>query len=77
MMRGRSSNSVVAKAEQVVRGYQMSQGEEEEGGVTIPTWLFFLGLGLGIGIVTGPAIMGMTETGALRLREIAQSKLGK
>jgi hypothetical protein len=78
MMRGRSGNSVVAKAEQVVRNYRLSQGEEgEEGGILIPTWLFFLGLGLSIGIVTGPAIMGMTETGALRLREIAESKLRK
>jgi hypothetical protein len=73
-MRGRSGNSVLAQAEQVVRDYQLSQGEEGEG-VTIPTWLFFLGLGLGIGILTGPAIMGMTEAGALRLREIAEEKL--
>jgi len=75
-MRGRPGNTVVAKAEQVVRNYQLSQGEdEEEGGVTIPAWLFFLGLGLGIGIITGPAILGMTETGALRLREIAEERL--
>ena len=32
-------------------------------GVTIPTWLLTLGIGLGIGIIAGPAIMATTETG--------------
>jgi hypothetical protein len=36
-MRGNSGNSIVHKAEKVVKDYQFSQGEE---GVTIPTWLF-------------------------------------
>ena len=31
--------------------------------VTIPTWLLMLGIGLGVGIVAGPAIMATTETG--------------
>lgn len=32
-------------------------------GVTIPTWLMTLGVGLGVGIIAGPAIMASTETG--------------
>lgn len=33
------------------------------GGVTIPNWLLMLGIGLGVGIIAGPAIMASTETG--------------
>ena len=74
-MRGRIASSAVVQAERVVRNYQLSQGDDE--GITVPTWLFFLGLGVGIGMITGPSIMGMTETGAKRLREIAEERLRK
>jgi len=45
-------------------------------GVPIPTWLFFLGLGFGFGMVLGPALMASTETGARRLAEMAKRKVG-
>lgn len=74
-MRGRPSNTV-AQAERVVRNYQLSQGDEHEG-VTIPVWLFFLGIGIGIGVITGPSLMALSESGALRLRQMAEEKLRK
>ncbi len=45
-------------------------------GVPIPTWLFFLGLGFGFGMVIGPALMASTESGARRLAEMAKRKIG-
>jgi len=45
-------------------------------GVSIPTWLFFLGLGFGAGLVLGPAVMASTDAGARRLTEMAKRKIG-
>ena len=73
-MRGKSSScSVVAEAEQVIRDYQISQGE----GVTIPTWAFFLLLGTGIGVVVGPAIMATTAGGSAKLAEMSKQYISR
>jgi len=45
-------------------------------GVSIPSWLFFLGMGFGFGMVLGPALMASTEAGAIRLTEMAKRKIG-
>jgi hypothetical protein len=68
-MRGQSS--VIAKAEQVARNYQIAQGE----GVTIPSWLFAGVIALGLGVVLGPTILASTKTGAQRLSQLAEQKL--
>jgi len=70
-MRGRDI-SVVNEAEQVVRNY-IGQGE----GITIPTWLFAGGIGLIVGIMTGPALMATTEEGSRRLAELARQRVAK
>ena len=44
-------------------------------GVTIPTWLFAGGIGVLLGIIAGPAIIGSTEEGAAWLRKQATRKL--
>ena len=68
-MRGKCALcSVVVEAEQVVRNYI---GQQEEG-VRIPTWLFFLGLGTGIGMVFGPSLMATTAAGSARLAELSR-----
>jgi len=43
-------------------------------GVTIPTWLFAGSVGLLIGIIVGPAMIGSTEGGAAWLRKQATKK---
>ena len=65
-MRGKcTSCSAVAEAEQVVRNYI---GE----GVSIPTWLFFLGLGTVTGMIIGPSLMATTAAGSARLAELSR-----
>ena len=71
-MRGKS-NSIVAKAERVVRNYGVSQGE----GATIPSWLFFILLGSGIGMVVGPALMATTATGSAKLAELSRQHISR
>ncbi len=44
-------------------------------GVTIPTWLFAASVGLLIGIVVGPAILGSTEEGSKWLQRQATKRL--
>ena len=67
-MRGKCTLcSVVTQAEKVVKDYI---GQEE--GVRIPTWLFFLGLGTGIGVVIGPSLMATTAAGSARLAELSR-----
>ena len=44
-------------------------------GVTIPTWLFASGVGLLIGIIVGPAILGSTEEGQKWLQRQATKRL--
>ena len=46
-------------------------------GVTIPTWIFASSIGLGLGIVFGPAILASTDSGAKYLAKKAQEKLSK
>lgn len=46
-------------------------------GVTIPTWLFASGIGLAIGIIFGPVILGSTESGARYLERRAREKLSR
>jgi len=70
-MRGRDI-SVVNEAEQVVRNY-IGQGD----GITIPTWLFAGGIGLIVGIMTGPALMATTEEGSRRLAELARQRVAR
>lgn len=72
-MRGQTP-SIVAKAEKVARDYQIAQGEGE---VTIPNWLLAGGIGLLAGIILGPTILASTETGAQRLKKMAEEKLRK
>ncbi len=43
--------------------------------VSIPTWLFAGSIGLLIGIIVGPAIIGSTEGGAVWLRKQATKKI--
>jgi len=50
-------------------------GNEILQGVTIPTWMFAGGIGMLIGIIAGPAIIGSTEGGAAWLRKQATKKL--
>lgn len=45
-------------------------------GVSVPSWLFFLGMGFGFGMVLGPALMASTEAGARRLAEMAKRRIG-
>ena len=44
-------------------------------GVTIPTWLFASGVGLLIGIIVGPAIIGSTEEGSKWLQRQATKRM--
>lgn len=44
-------------------------------GVTIPGGLFWFTIGLGLGILLGPTIIGATDVGARRLEKIARAKL--
>jgi len=71
IMRGRTTISAIAQAEQVVRDY-IGQGE-----VTIPTWLFAGGVGLVLGIIIGPSIMAMTEEGSKKLAELSRQYVRK
>lgn len=72
-MRGKcASCSAVAEATQVVRNY-IGQGE----GVTIPSWLFFLLLGTGFGMVVGPALMATTATGSAKLAELSRQYISR
>jgi hypothetical protein len=43
--------------------------------VSIPTWLFAGSIGLLIGIIAGPAIIGSTEGGAKWLERRARERL--
>jgi len=45
-------------------------------GVTVPSWLLFLGFGFGFGMVLGPAVMASTDAGAKRLAEMAKARIG-
>lgn len=68
-MRGKCvSCSAVTEAEQVVRNYIGQEGE----GVTIPSWLFYLGVGTGIGMILGPSLMATTAAGSARLAELSR-----
>lgn len=71
-MRGRATSSVVHKAEAVIRDYEISQGIAQEGGVTIPVWLFAGGIGIVLGMVLGPSLMAMTEEGSRKLGELSR-----
>ena len=44
-------------------------------GVTIPSWLLFLGIGLTVGILAGPAIMASTETGSRWLEKQVRERV--
>lgn len=44
-------------------------------GVTIPTWLMTLGIGLSIGILAGPAIMASTEEGQRWLEKQVRERI--
>lgn len=46
-------------------------------GVTIPTWIFATTIGLAIGLIFGPAIIGSTDAGARWLERRAREKLAK
>ena len=46
-------------------------------GVTIPNWLFASSIGLAIGIILGPSILGSTEAGARYLERRAREKLAR
>jgi len=74
-MRGKcsSSCSAIAEAERVVRNYGVSQGE----GVTIPSWLFFLLLGAGFGMIIGPALMATTASGSAKLAELSRQYISR
>ena len=70
-MRGRPAHgSAVSQAERVAANYIA------EGGVTIPTPIFTLGIGLIIGIVLGDAMMTSTEMGRKRLAQMAAERIG-
>lgn len=69
-MRGRTvQGSAVSQAERVVTNYISN-------GITIPTPIFTLGIGLVIGIVLGDAMMTSTEMGRRRLAQIAAERIG-
>jgi len=44
-------------------------------GVVLPSWLFWLSVGLGIGVLFGPTLLASSREGALRLARIAEEKL--
>lgn len=44
-------------------------------GVTIPTWLVAGGIGMALGILLGPAIIGSTEEGSKWLERQARGKI--
>ena len=45
---------------------------QEDEGVTVPTPLFFLLLGVGIGIFAGPPLMALSEAGRDSLTRMAR-----
>jgi hypothetical protein len=45
-------------------------------GVTIPSWLLTLGIGLAVGIFAGPVILASTESGSRYLERRVREKLG-
>jgi len=67
-----SNNRIVSEAEQIARDYQGISN----GGVTIPSWLFFLGLGIFGGMIVGPALMSTTAAGSAKLAELSRRKVG-
>jgi len=74
-MRGKSTSSVVHKAEAVVRNYQMRAGIAQEEGVAIPMWLFAGGIGVALGMLLGPSLMALTEEGSKKLGELSRQYL--
>lgn len=46
-------------------------------GVTIPTWFFAGAIGLTLGIILGPAILGSTEAGSRWLAKAARARIEK
>ena len=78
-MRGRSGNTVVAKAEQVVRNYQQSQGEVRGPAITqvvIPTTLFVGVISFIAGAFIGPALWVSTKAGSEWLARKAKERIG-
>jgi len=78
-MRGRSGNTVVAKAEQVVRNYQQSQGEIGGPAITqvvIPTNLFVGVVCFIAGAFIGPALWVSTKAGSEWLARKAKERIG-
>jgi len=79
-MRGRSGNTVVAKAEQVLRNYQLSHGEVGEGPaitqVVIPTTLFVGVISFIAGAIVGPALWVSTKAGSEWLAKKAKERIG-
>ena len=44
-------------------------------GVTIPTWLLTLGIGLTVGIIAGPALLASTESGSQWLEKQVRERV--
>jgi len=44
-------------------------------GVVLPTWLFWLSVGLAAGVLFGPTLLASSREGALRLARIAEERL--
>jgi hypothetical protein len=79
-MRGRSGNTAVAKAEEVVRNYQQSQDEGVGGPaitqVVIPTTLFVGVVSFIAGAFIGPALWVSTKAGSEWLARKAKERIG-
>ncbi len=67
-MRGQFPSSIITRAEEVIKSYQIAEGE----GVTIPTWLLAGGIGLLAGTIFGPSIMASTKSGSEKLAELSR-----
>jgi len=79
-MRGRSGNSVVLQAEQVVRNYQMSEISARDGPsigqVVIPTNLFIGIISFIAGAFVGPALWVSTKAGSEWLARKTKERIG-
>lgn len=81
-MRGRSGNTVVTKAEEVVRNYQYLMSQREVGGgpaisqVVIPTTLFVGVVSFIAGAFIGPALWVSTKAGSEWLAKKAKERIG-
>ena len=64
--------------EKVPVGYEeQSVPNPDNGGVSVPTWLFAGLFGLVFGMILGPALMASTKSGSDKLAELSKKYIEK